>query len=643
MLTNRATWPKASPLNNSIKYLIISLITFPIFGQVYDNNYSRPKYTFKSAVEQYNDGYYEDVDLILTNLSTAEKDYFSEDIALLSMRVKYYLNNYQISKEIGKSLLHDHPNSVYKTDVLITFGDIFIAEGMYDAAFRTYIKAFKIIYDKYDKKNIVKRIFLSLQFGISPNIPEELLSIETDLELIQILLLCQAHTELQAGKPTKAANSLSRINVKDLLEINHEYYSKLKDKVDFNTTSRAVVGVVLPLTGKDEKIGREFLEGLKYAEVNNYSNNMDLSLIVYDNAGDELNTIAAFQALTKNPNVVATIGPITADNSIIAASIAETSGIPLIIPTAIINGLSEVSDNIFLMNSDLQTRGELAGQLIAEMLEAENIAVLAPADKFGKSLVDAFTTKLKSYDMVPTIVEWYSGIPMNLDRQFKFIRAEAWVLADTTDSLGLLDTVIDSFGFLDIETDSLDLLDSVPDSLLAEQRFEEEEMTADDSLKIILSSIDAIYMPIHAGHLDYIGAQFPAYNLDAVVVGNDNWSDLEVLRKENIGPHFEGLVVISNYNNYLVDFLNNNFNRKHTDYFYQAIDCYNLLTKSLTEANASNNSLLHILSNIDGFNGLFGTYNFANGSKNVNSTLNIVQFDGYDFDEYIKPRQHIQY
>ncbi len=643
MLTNRATWPKASPLNNSIKYLIIFLITFPIFGQVYDNNYSRPKYTFKSAVEQYNDGYYEDVDLILTNLSTAEKDYFSEDIALLSMRVKYYLNNYQISKEIGKSLLHDHPNSVYKTDVLITFGDIFIAEGMYAAAFRTYIKAFKIIYDKYDKKNIVKRIFLSLQFGISPNIPEELLSIETDLELIQILLLCQAHTELQAGKPTKAANSLSRINVKDLLEINHEYYSKLKDKVDFNTTSRAVVGVVLPLTGKDEKIGREFLEGLKYAEVNNYSNNMDLSLIVYDNAGDELKTIAAFQALTKNPNVVATIGPITADNSIIAASIAETSGIPLIIPTAIINGLSEVSDNIFLMNSDLQTRGELAGQLIAEMLEAENIAVLAPADKFGKSLVDAFTTKLKSYDMVPTIVEWYSGIPMNLDRQFKFIRAEAWVLADTTDSLGLLDTVIDSFGFLDTETDSLDLLDSVPDSLLAEQRFEEEEMTADDSLKIILSSIDAIYMPIHAGHLDYIGAQFPAYNLDAVVVGNDNWSDLEVLRKENIGPHFEGLVVISNYNNYLVDFLNNNFNRKHTDYFYQAIDCYNLLTKSLTEANASNNSLLHILSNIDGFNGLFGTYNFANGSKNVNSTLNIVQFDGYDFDEYIKPRQHIQY
>ncbi len=640
MLTNRAIWPKASPLNNFIKYLIIFLITFPIFGQVNDYNYSRPKYTFRSAVEQYNDGYYEDVDLILMNLSTAEKDYFSEDIALLSMRVKYYLNNYQMSKEIGKSLLHDHPNSVYKTDVLITFGDIFIAEGMYDAAFRTYIKAFKIIYDKYDKKNIVKRIFLSLQFGISSNIPEELLSIETDQELIQILLLCQAHAELQTGKLTKAANSISRINVKDLLEINHEYYSKLKDKININTTSRAVVGVVLPLTGKDEKIGREFLEGLKYAEANNYSNDMDLSLIVYDNAGDELRTIAAFQALTKNSNIVATIGPITTDNSIIAGGITETSGMPLIIPTVVINGLSEVSDNIFLMNSDLKTRGDLAGQLIAETLEANNIAVLAPADKFGKSLVDAFTNKLKSYNKVPKIIEWYSGIPMNLDRQFNSIRATAWELSDTTDFLELSDTT--DFWNLSDTIDSLESLEITIDSIFVDQIIE-EEMTADDSLKIILNSIDAIYMPIHAGHLDYIGAQFPAYNLDAVVVGNDNWSDLDVLRKENIGPHFEGLIVISNYNNYQIDLLNNNFNRKHTDYFYQAIDCYNLLTKSLTEANASNNSLLQILSNIDGFNGLFGTYNFTEGSKNVNSTLNIVQFDGYDFDKYIEPRQHIQY
>jgi len=626
-LTNRVTWQKALLLSNTRKYLFIFLITFPLFGQAREGDYLQNNYTFKSAVKQYNTGNYEDADNILNNISISEKDYFAEEIALLSMRVKYRLNDYRSSKEIGKSLLLNHPNSEYKTDVLITFGDIFIAEGLYDAAFRTYVKSFKKNDNESYKQNIVKRIYLSLQMGISPSIPEELLAIEIEQDLIQILLLAKVHTELHAGQLTKAANTFSKIGVKDLLKINHDYYSNLEDKLYSNTNGQAFIGVVLPLTGKDSKIGKEFLDGLKYAEANIFSNDIELSLIVYDNAGNVLNTVKAFQALNKNPNVAATIGPISADNAVIAGSITGTIGVPLILPTASINGLSEISDNIFLMNSDLITRGEIAGQFIAETLEAENIAVLAPADKFGKSLVDAFTNKLKTYNKVPVIIGWYSGIPMNLERQFKSIRAKAWELSDTTDSLDMMDTTID---FLFIE----DILDA--DTL-------EVEMTADDSSDVILNSIDAIYMPIHAGHLDYVGAQFPAYNLDVVVLGNDNWADLEVLRKEIIGPHLVGMVVISNYNNHKIDALNTNFDIKHTDYFYQAIDCYNLLVKSITEANTNNEPLMQILSNVDDFKGIFGTYNFADDNNNVNSTLNIIQFDGFNFDEYIDSNQSFEY
>ncbi len=626
MLTSLVTWQKVSLLSNPRKYLVIFLITFPLFGQVQEDAFMPNNYTFKIAVKQYNAGNYENADKILEKISSFEKDYFKEDIALLAMRVKYRLNDYRSSKEIGQSLLHNYPNGEYCADILITMGDIFIAEGLYNAAFRTYLKSYKKNDNKQYKKNIVKRIFLSLQLGISPSIPEELLSIEIDKDLIQILLLAKVHTELQAGQPTKAANSLSEINTKDLLKINREYYSKLEDKLYSNTRGRAFVGVVLPLTGKDSKIGMEFLAGLKYAEENNFSKNIELSIIVYDNAGNALTTLEAFQALNKNPNVVANIGPISADNSVIAGSIAETSGVPLILPTATINGLSEVSDNIFLMNSNLSTRGNIAGQFVAEMLEAQNIAVLAPADKFGKSLVEAFTRKLKSVDKTPQIIEWYSGIPTNLERQFKSIRTKAWALSDTTDSLDLMGTIIDSIFANDILDE--DLLDA-------------EVMTADDSSKVILNSIDAIYMPIHAGHLDYVGAQFPAYNLDAVVIGNDNWADLEVLRKEIIGPHYKGMVVISNYKEYQIDLLNYNFDVKHNSYFYQAIDCYNLLVKSLTKANASKKSLMNILSNVENFDGLFGTYNFSN--RNINSSLNIVQFNGYSFEKYVDQNQPIYY
>ena len=620
MLINLVIWQKVLLLNNSIKYLIILLFTIQLFGQRRNIDNSQNYYTFKKAVKQYNTGNFQDADEILGKISPSEKEYFEQEISLLSMRVKYRLDDLQSSKEIGKILLVDHPNGEYSTDVLLTLGDIFIAEGLYDAAFRTYIKSYKNNDNKNYKKNIVKRIFLSLQMGISPSIPEELLSIEIDKDLIQILLLAKVQTELQNGHSLKAANSLAQLNGQDMLKINRDYYSELGDKINSKTKGRKFIGVVLPLTGKDTKIGMEFLDGLKYAEEINFSNNIELSLIVYDNAGDALNTLKAFRTLNNNPNISATIGPISTDNSVIAASFAETSGVPLILPTTTINGLSDVSDNIFLMNSDLTTRGNQTGEFIAETLQAENIAVIASADKFGKSLVDAFTDKLNSFNITPQIVEWYSGIPLNLERQFKSIREKAWELSDST---GV--------------TDSLDIIETTIDSLF----LEEEQMTADDSAKVVLSSIDAIYMPIHEGHVDFVGAQYPAYNLDAVVIGNDNWTDMDVLRKEIIGPHFEGMFVISNYNDYQIESLNSNFNEKHSRYFYQAIDCYNLLVESLTKANASNIPITQILSNLDSFDGLFGNYNFSN--SNVNSLLKIIQFDGYDFEKYIDPNQYFQY
>ena len=89
--------------------------------------------------------------------------------------------------------------------------------------------------------------------------------------------------------------------------------------------------------------------------------------------------------------------------------------------------------------------------------------------------------------------------------------------------------------------------------------------------------------------------------------------------------------------------MNNSFNEKHTDYFYAAIDCYNLLTKSVAESSALDKSLTLILSTVNDFKGIFGTYNFNKGDYNVNSKLNIVQFDGLNFNEYVIPNQSVQY
>ena len=561
-----------------------------LFGQ---NNANQ--FTFKNAVAQYNYGNFEEAEFVLNNLPNSQSKLFQEDIQLLLMRIKYRLSNFELSKNIGASILYTNPKSKYKSDILLTFGDIFLSEGNANAAFRTYIKVLK--FRKNSTNNdIVERIFQALQFGIATQTIDELLLIETNPETIQLLQLAKAHTELQNGRPNTAESTLKKNNRRSIPKVIEKYYDLLEDKLKSHSLEVKIVAVILPLSGKDRKIGRDFLAGLQYAESNENSSNFEISLVIHDNESNAVKTMEICEQIANNPKIVAVIGPISTTNSILASGLIKESGVPILLPTVTNSDVGKFSENIFQLNSDLKTRGELAGKIAVESLYANNIAVLAPADEFGKELVGSFTSALARYSKTPVAVEWYSGTPINLERQFKSLRNHAWELHDNYSS------------------EDLENIQISPTKLLR--------------------SIDVIYMPIHPYHLDYIGAQFPAYNFDTIVLGHDNWTDLTTLRKENIGPHFNGMVVVTNYNDYEINSLNINYGSQNSTSYYQAIDSYNLLTFALNESARNNDTLINTLSAIDRFDGVFGTYSFSNPNNNINSNLQIIQFDGYNFDDY---------
>ena len=56
-------------------------------------------------------------------------------------------------------------------------------------------------------------------------------------------------------------------------------------------------------------------------------------------------------------------------------------------------------------------------------------------------------------------------------------------------------------------------------------------MNKKDSSKVILETIDAFYIPLRKGELKYIGTQFPIYNFKTIVFGNENWYDINLLKK----------------------------------------------------------------------------------------------------------------
>ena len=85
-----------------------------------------------------------------------------------------------------------------------------------------------------------------------------------------------------------------------------------------------------------------------------------------------------------------------------------------------------------------------------------------------------------------------------------------------------------------------------PGKLLSnEEENNSNKMSRKDSLKINLKTLDAIYMPINKGDLSFIGTQLPMYNLDTKIIGNESWMDIDILAQDIIGPHLQGLTVLS--------------------------------------------------------------------------------------------------
>ena len=111
-------------------------------------------------------------------------------------------------------------------------------------------------------------------------------------------------------------------------------YNYLKRNVPYDDYSIAKIGVVLSLSGDNSEYAQAFLSGLqKGGEL--LKNKNRISYIIYDNQGNQLNTIKAFNELHSFHKVDAIIGPTNSKNLISGATALSKSGIPIFAPGSI--------------------------------------------------------------------------------------------------------------------------------------------------------------------------------------------------------------------------------------------------------------------------------------------------------------------
>ena len=122
--------------------------------------------------------------------------------------------------------------------------------------------------------------------------------------------------------------------------------------------------------------------------------------------------------------------------------------------------------------------------------------------------------------------------------------------------------------------------------------------------------------------MKYIGTQFPIYNFKAIVFGNENWNDINLLNKEEIGPHFQEMKIISNLNsNAYSDDYNLDMN-----YFALANDQARFLQKIIKENysfDKQNSFNIHFL---DPFLGENISILFQGVNNNSNGAVPVLNF-----------------
>jgi len=600
------------------KYILTCAILNICFSQNWIQN-QRMEKQFKEAVSSYNSGRYATSEIILNKIIDSGYESFNENSLLLLLKSQVALNKTEKAKQTAKNFFSKHARSPFLNHAMESLGDLFVNNSNYESAYRMYVRSKNLSNESSYKAKINSKLLMLIKINLSSNFIDELLIMETDPSSTNIHFLAIAYSQIMNGIPDNAALTLAKIDPSYLPDIFSDLFELLLRESYKPASPVMMVGLALPLSGSNSNLGKAFLNGFKSAQSSNEYDEKRISILARDTRSDEIETIKIVNELESIEQLVAIASPVDEKLSLSLLSSLKSSNLPIILTNKQNGDLSLINDKTFFLNSDYSTEGIIAAQYIIKHLGLDSVAIIAPADKNIEIQVDAFAREVDRLGGKIVATEWYSGQPKNLKRQFSFIRQVGF-------SLGEKEKEYDEA--LGMEIDSLDALFNVSiDDFFDLPEPKTKKMSSSDSSKVILKTIQAIYLPINFRDLEYVGPQIPMYNFETKIVGNSSWKQLEILSKENIGPHLKGMTIISS------DFISNvdsiMIDPKKLNDFQSGYNASKLLTSiDLTEISrtALNESLRKAIFNDEGYSYIPSSIN-----KNVNSAFQLIGFNGKDF------------
>ena len=542
----------------------------------------------------------------IDNINFSDSQY-SNHALILKLKAFHGLNNIDQSLFIAKQINDNQLGPNLKTIYHMELGDIFSEMSLFDKSFEHYLSANKSNIDTRAKKRINQRLNKLLRMGLDQNSLSSIVLLEDNQNNLNIIKLAQSFT-LASNQSENWKDVFLSVDDKMLSREFRSSYNYLKRNISTENYSIKKVGVVLSLTGDSSDYTKAFLSGLqKGSEL--LDNKNKISYIIYDNQGNQLNTIKAFNDLRFFHKVDAIIGPTNSENLVSGATALSNSGIPIFAPGSVDEDIHSINSNVHLLNSSINYKNEILANHMINNLELKQIAIIAPKTNDGIKEVDSFLEQMNKLNKEPVSVQWYENTdPVDLRPIFIELREVAWEIKNAGEYKEFLGVDIDTLDAM-FDVDSDDVYD------MFDFKMQEEEI---DSTKVVLDVIDGVFLPLSGEGLTYVGTQIALANLETQFFGNELWLDLDFINQENVSSHIIGMYFVSSFlPNYRVG---NQFDysAELNNAFHYGLDLSRFLNSTIDE-----NSFNMSLSNSNKYS---STRRFDFSGGQINKDINLFKY-----------------
>jgi ABC-type branched-subunit amino acid transport system substrate-binding protein len=447
-------------------------------------------------------------------------------------KCKYKLGDYPEVLKICQDFLSFYPQSAYYDDILLVQGNSYFQLYRFETAIQTWLQAIKLSRNDALIQKIGYQVTKTLRYKLDRAGFARMYSQQESNDARLLFKIAMAEDEIMRGEKRKAEEIIN-----DAVEEwpDSRFVPRAESCLSGgdNEPAEVSLGLLLPLSGGNEKIGQEIKEGFEFAfQEYRQNNKTSLKLTVVDYGEELITAIRAYQKLARDHGVLAVLGPLENDISAACAALSDYESLPIVSPTATETDLTQMTDKFFQLNSTVALRAEYLAQYAMDSLKLKRFATFAPLDNYFIKMVASFVEDVKRHGGEIIAQEWYYPGDQDVSKQFMNLKR-----------IGLRQAFADSvLGLQPL------LRPQQVDSMYRQyqagqyQQIMENDIRI-DSADIAVKSIDGIFIPIFKQDLKFIAPQIAYSNIQAQYFGNGDWYDPEELKKNK--NYINGLIFIS--------------------------------------------------------------------------------------------------